>query len=507
MSVKLEDTVYFHFGTSDPTTGAATDADSLPTATVEEDGVAMGYSPTVTNVTTGLYRVTIAATTGNGFEAGKRYSVYVVAAVSTITGRDGIAEFVVEANYVDDLPASVWNVPVLGKTALLLLLELNAAQVIRLGEFQAGSTAQAVVIDTGASALDDFYNRTTMTIVTGASAGQNRLINDYNGTTKVAYLDRPLLVGAPGSGDYFCIDSRGNTRSASDLSIGLAQSGAVGSITLEATADGNNDFYNRMIILIESGTGVGQARLISAYNGTSKVATVAREWVTTPDATSRYVIIPMGSVKVSEMDDDTITAAAIAAGAITATEAPALANLDAAVSSRGTADPGDAMTLTAAYDAAKTAAQAGDAMDLVNSAITSAKFAADAISAAALAAAAAQKIRDEILDDATRFSGADVDAAISSRAVPGDAMDLITDAVDAAALAADALDEIWDEIMEGAYTARHYMKLMAAVLTGKSSGGGTTTHVYRDTGDTKNRISATLDSDGNRTAVGTRDGT
>ena len=37
-----------------------------------------------------------------------------------------------------------------------------------------------------------------------------------------------------------------------------------------------------------------------------------------------------------------------------------LANLDASVSSRGTADPGDAMTLTAAYDAAKTAASAAN---------------------------------------------------------------------------------------------------------------------------------------------------
>lgn len=36
-------------------------------------------------------------------------------------------------------------------------------------------------------------------------------------------------------------------------------------------------------------------------------------------------------------------------------------SLDAAISSRGTADPGDAMTLTSAYDAAKTAAQAGEA--------------------------------------------------------------------------------------------------------------------------------------------------
>lgn len=47
--------------------------------------------------------------------------------------------------------------------------------------------------------------------------------------------------------------------------------------------------------------------------------------------------------------------------------------LDAAITSR--AAPGDAMTLTSAYNAAKTAAQAGDAMGLATGAITSSKFA------------------------------------------------------------------------------------------------------------------------------------
>ncbi len=57
----------------------------------------MGYAPTVTNVATGLYKVEISATAGNGFEAGRRYSVYAVATVGGITGRDGIGEFEVLA--------------------------------------------------------------------------------------------------------------------------------------------------------------------------------------------------------------------------------------------------------------------------------------------------------------------------------------------------------------------------------------------------------------------------
>lgn len=62
-------------------------------------------------------------------------------------------------------------------------------------------------------------------------------------------------------------------------------------------------------------------------------------------------------------------------------------------------------------------------------------------------------------------------------------------------------------VIEGAHTLGDFMRLFAGVLTGKSSGGGTATVVFRDVGDTKNRISATVDASGNRTAVGTRDGT
>jgi hypothetical protein len=72
-------------------------------------------------------------------------------------------------------------------------------------------------------------------------------------------------------------------------------------------------------------------------------------------------------------------------------------------------------------------------------------------------------------------------------------------------------DAVWDEVMDlnapaNADTARKIINVIAAVLAGKSSGGGTATNVYRDTGDTKNRISATVDANGNRTAVGTLDG-
>jgi hypothetical protein len=102
--VSLSDSVWLEFGTASATTGAATNADSTPTVTILEDGAALGYSPTVTNQSTGLYKVQIDATAGNGFEAGKRYSVSVTATVGGITGKDGIGEFEVLAT---DLNAGV----------------------------------------------------------------------------------------------------------------------------------------------------------------------------------------------------------------------------------------------------------------------------------------------------------------------------------------------------------------------------------------------------------------
>lgn len=85
-----------------------------------------------------------------------------------------------------------------------------------------------------------------------------------------------------------------------------------------------------------------------------------------------------------------------------------------------------------------------------------------------------------------------------------------TNSLTADALAADFVDEIVDEEVDNDGTAislRGAMKLILSVLTAKASGGGTTTAVFRDINDSKNRISATVDANGNRTAVGTRDAT
>ncbi|MGX9145933.1 hypothetical protein [Mesorhizobium sp. 128a] len=73
------------------------------------------------------------------------------------------------------------------------------------------------------------------------------------------------------------------------------------------------------------------------------------------------------------------------------------------------------------------------------------------------------------------------------------ALTIPTAAANAAALLATAF--------EGAETVEEFLRLSRAALYGKANGlAGTTVH-YRDAADTKNRLTATVDADGNRTAV------
>ncbi len=74
-------------------------------------------------------------------------------------------------------------------------------------------------------------------------------------------------------------------------------------------------------------------------------------------------------------------------------------------------------------------------------------------------------------------------------------------------LSATGVQDFFDYVIEGTYTIAQYFRLIGSTLFGKIFGGGTNTIVIRDVQDTKDRIVATVDSNGNRSAFGTRDGT
>lgn len=86
-----------------------------------------------------------------------------------------------------------------------------------------------------------------------------------------------------------------------------------------------------------------------------------------------------------------------------------------------------------------------------------------------------------------------IDAAMTTRLASAD--------YSAAPSAATISDAVLDEVFEGTITLRQALRVIFAVLAGKSNGGGTTTITFRDADDSKSRISATVDANGNRTAI------
>lgn len=79
--------------------------------------------------------------------------------------------------------------------------------------------------------------------------------------------------------------------SVTTVASGTAQAGGASTITLQAGSSATTDLYKGNFIVISSGTGAGQSRVITGYIGGTLVATVSRAWTVQPDNTSVYSII------------------------------------------------------------------------------------------------------------------------------------------------------------------------------------------------------------------------
>lgn len=103
---KLGDTIILDFTTHNPSTGAVSDTDEVPTCEVFEGEIDLAIlSPAVAKRVgkTGNYRVSIEATTDNGFEVGKSYNVIVSATVNGIPAKARIATFTLDSKRIADL--------------------------------------------------------------------------------------------------------------------------------------------------------------------------------------------------------------------------------------------------------------------------------------------------------------------------------------------------------------------------------------------------------------------
>jgi len=264
-------------------------------------------------------------------------------------------------------------------------------------------------------------------------------VSHWNGTA----VATPHVAGVPR------VNERG-------LYSGTSGGGTASTILLEnGNAPEVDDVINGCMVAIMAGTGAGQSRIITDYDYNGDVspstftASVEPNWTTNPGVDSVYVILPCSR-----------------------------------------------KYLLAAYDAAKTAARAGDAMTLAanavdttsikDGAITADKLGADCITNAKIAdaAIAVENIKDAAITAAKLAGDCITNAKIADDAIAAE--NLATGAITSDALAASAVDEIWDEIQDGTITARVIMKIINALIAGDptvtDNGDGTATVVWTDEG-------------------------
>jgi len=202
---------------------------------------------------------------------------------------------------------------------------VQSGAIITAGTAAAG--AAGTITLAGTSAVDSFYNDTLIYLIGGTGAGQARLITGYVGSTKVATIT-PAWVTTPDATSVYAVLAAGRADLAAWLgtipttnvagvpkvdlvdwlgtaplaltaqyvqaapfmvAANTASAGAGSTITLVG-ASAVDGFYVGQMIVITGGTGAGQSRIITAYVGATKIATISPAWITNPDATSVYIV-------------------------------------------------------------------------------------------------------------------------------------------------------------------------------------------------------------------------
>jgi len=278
--------------------------DAIPTTAMRGTDNA---APSSTALSTATWTAARAAVLSDWINGGRLDNLLDAIPTTAMRGTDGANTTVPDAAGVAPTAAenadAVWDEILTGAThniptsAGRRVREIGA-YAINSGTAQAGN-GYSITLAATASAIDGTYDRNLLVITGNTGIGQTRTIVDYNGTSKVALVDRAWKTSPDVTSEYQV--TAFDTSLVVDL--GQAQAGSANTITLRSIASAIDNTYNSAVVAIAAGTGVGQSRLITGYVGATKVATLADNWVTNPDATSVYIVMPYGASCVGHIHD------------------------------------------------------------------------------------------------------------------------------------------------------------------------------------------------------------
>ncbi len=274
----------------------------------------------------------------------------------------------------------------------------------------------------------------------------NEEANNTKTTTEDAVFDPPITAATHNVATS--LGRRIRTLATNAIRDDTAQGPGTGNnqIQFDSGASAVDGAYDPAAVVIIGGTGIGQTRNILQYDGATVTATVDRNWKINPDSTSEFVIFgDAGREHVNEG-----LAQAGASSTIT---------LNALASSNDDA-----------YNDQTIFLRSGTGEDQ------------------------ARIVMD--YDGTTKIATVDRAWDVNPDSTTGYVMSPLSlvnlAAITAAILAAGDID---------GFTQEEAMKLILAVAVGKLSGAATVTNTIRSAADDADRVVATVDADGNRTAV------
>lgn len=307
MNIRLGDTHTVRWTTADPTTGAAANASAQTVNVFEESTDTPIVTPTPTNVSTGHYRADLVCTAGNGFEAGKVYSVEVEATIGGVACKGVVGWFKVSTRAMDDLayPAT---------TGRSLAVESDGMVYADLREWL-GTAPLAL----SSQRVQTLVGAFTAGVIDAAAIGTGAIDADAIAAGAITSSEAPALANLDAAVSTRALETGGN--------LATVLSRIIGTLAAGTHNPQSGDAYARI-----GATGSGLTSLAAAAD----VATLLGRIIGTL-ATGTH----------QPQTGDAYARIGAAGAGLTALGDARVANLDAAISTRGTADPGDAMTLTA----------------------------------------------------------------------------------------------------------------------------------------------------------------
>jgi hypothetical protein len=257
-SWSVGDVITFYANTHTASTGAAADADAVPTYRIyENEASAIISSGSMAKLddagTLGFYSEEITLSSASGYEAGKHYAVYITAAVSSVTGTMHHT-FQTEAKvHAAAISSSALTSLASSATAATLATSANLATLMtRVGtpsDLGGGATVAANLSDIEAQTDD----------IGAAGAGLTALASSANLATVLSRIGTPTDLGGGASLSANLVDIEAQTDDIGAAGAGLTALASSATVAALATSANLGTLISRVGVPSDLGGGASVA--------------------------------------------------------------------------------------------------------------------------------------------------------------------------------------------------------------------------------------------------------